>query len=405
MARKLILFFLIILIVFGTTSNAVSQWQLVAHPFRELPHPPGGGTKSFTLIDSTLFAGGFSGIVRSTDEGVNWDSAGLADKDIDAILGTGTYLFAGGGRYNPGFFRSANKGNSWTRIDSGIIVSVQALAQLDTVLFVGALGNSQGSHYLIFRSSDMGMSWNNTNTGYPSVFATSFASIGKIFFAGVNGGIFSSTDDGINWVLPDTDKAFTPNVFCLASVGTILFSGGDEGILRSTDSGTSWDTAYLGDYVLSTAIKGANIFAGTINHGVLLSSDNGKTWEQINEGMGDIRINTLIVSGNYLFAGDEAGEIWRRSLSDFSVVSTVVGTLTDISLSPNPTTGLATVYNAPPDIQHVSVTNILGESVIELARPNGPEFTIDLSKFHAGIYFCVMQMNSQTVVRQILLVR
>ncbi|MFI5264945.1 MAG: T9SS type A sorting domain-containing protein, partial [Candidatus Kapaibacterium sp.] len=72
------------------------------------------------------------------------------------------------------------------------------------------------------------------------------------------------------------------------------------------------------------------------------------------------------------------------------------------SLSPNPTTGIITVHNAPANILHVTVSSILGESIIELTHPNAPEFTLDLSKLPPGTYIARFSMANEVITRKIL---
>jgi len=75
---------------------------------------------------------------------------------------------------------------------------------------------------------------------------------------------------------------------------------------------------------------------------------------------------------------------------------------TNISLSPNPTSGMIIVHNAPENILNVTVSSILDESVIELARPNAPEFTLDLSKLPPGTYFARFSLPSAVITRKIM---
>jgi len=70
-----------------------------------------------------------------------------------------------------------------------------------------------------------------------------------------------------------------------------------------------------------------------------------------------------------------------------------------LEISPNPTTGLISVRNAPENILHVTVSTILGETVLELAHPNAPDFTLDLSKLPAGIYVWRIYTSKSSILR------
>jgi hypothetical protein len=78
-----------------------------------------------------------------------------------------------------------------------------------------------------------------------------------------------------------------------------------------------------------------------------------------------------------------------------------IPTVDDFSLSPNPTTGIIIVHNSPTNLLHVTISSILGESVLELAHPNAPEFTLDLSKLPPGTYFARFSLPSAVITRKL----
>ena len=53
--------------------------------------------------------------------------------------------------------------------------------------------------------------------------------------------------------------------------------------------------------VRSLAVSGNNIFAGTYEYGVFLSTNNGTNWTQT--GLDDKTVHSLVISGNNIFAG------------------------------------------------------------------------------------------------------
>jgi len=76
--------------------------------------------------------------------------------------------------------------------------------------------------------------------------------------------------------------------------GTKLFAGTDGGIFLSTDNGTSWtavNTGLTNTTVHALAVSGANLYAGT-EGGVFLSTDNGTSWTAVNTGL----TNTTVLS-------------------------------------------------------------------------------------------------------------
>jgi photosystem II stability/assembly factor-like uncharacterized protein len=129
------------------------------------------------------------------------------------------------------------------------------------------------------------------------------------YFGGVGGGVFKTTDGGINWE-PITDGS----VFGTASVGAIGLSDSDpntiyvgmgespirgnvshgDGVYKSTDGGKTWKHIGLEDTrqisrirvhpknsdIVYVAAQG-HVWAPNADRGVFRSTDGGKTWKKI----------------------------------------------------------------------------------------------------------------------------
>jgi hypothetical protein len=99
-------------------------------------------------------------------------------------------------------------------------------------------------------------------------------------------------DDGVN---------------CLTTDGSNIFAGSNnKGMFLTTNSGSSWAAVNTGlpanTSIKTIAISGSNIFAGT-NGGLFLSSNNGSSWS-VNSGKS---VNALAISGSNIFMGTGAG--------------------------------------------------------------------------------------------------
>ena len=99
---------------------------------------------------------------------------------------------------------------------------------------------------------------------------------------------------------------------CFEVSGTNIFAGSyGGGVFLSTDNGESWNPVNNGlDLnVTSLAVSGSNIFAGTLSGatgGVYLSTDNGNSWTPVNNGL-YTDIVSLAVFDTNLFAGTWEG--------------------------------------------------------------------------------------------------
>ena len=104
-------------------------------------------------------------------------------------------------------------------------------------------------------------------------------------FAGTDGSVFRSADNGGIWLLINNTGMTDTEVLSLAvnSSGNI-FAGTDGGIFRSADNGDTWNQTGLTRYVSAFAINDSgHIYAGS--DGVYRSTDNGDTWDKINNGI------------------------------------------------------------------------------------------------------------------------
>ena len=58
----------------------------------------------------------------------------------------------------------------------------------------------------------------------------------------------------------------------------------------------------------------STLYVGTMGGGVFKSTDGGKTWHGLNEGLGDLDVFSLAVDphdSSVLYAGTGSGQFWR----------------------------------------------------------------------------------------------
>jgi hypothetical protein len=170
--------------------------------------------------------------------------------------------------------------------------TIKALLSVGTNILAGASGFP--AYYI---STNSGETWvSGSNTLYASV--ESFASIGSNIFAGTNGGIFKSSDNGNNWSQISSIGAYTLEVS-----GSNLYAGTSNGVYLSTNNGNNWIALNNGLFmeIRSLTVSGNNIFAGTIGSGVYVSHNNGTNWTY--SGLSPKNIWALTISGSNVVAG------------------------------------------------------------------------------------------------------
>lgn len=101
-------------------------------------------------------------------------------------------------------------------------------------------------------------------------------------------------------------------ILCLASKDSNIFAGTwQTGILLSTNNGTNWTNINNGlgnnASIFSLTINGSNIFAGTDVDGLFLSTNNGSYWHSLNNGINNNFVTTVFISGSEIFAGTWGG--------------------------------------------------------------------------------------------------
>ena len=62
-----------------------------------------------------------------------------------------------------------------------------------------------------------------------------------------------------------------------------------------------------GQDVTCLAVIGNNLFAGTLDHGVFITNNNGNSWMAVNNGLNNKTVKSLIVSNNNIFAATYGG--------------------------------------------------------------------------------------------------
>jgi ligand-binding sensor domain-containing protein len=130
-----------------------------------------------------------------------------------------------------------------------------------------------------------------------------------MIFAATSGGLFVSRDNGTSWT--QTESPLAGSIAILALMDTTLFAGTQNysGIERSSDNGRSWkdvQTGVITPATYSLAVMGTNLFAGT-GVGVFLSTNYGTTWNQANLHLTNTNVYSVAVTGTGVLAGTNGG--------------------------------------------------------------------------------------------------
>jgi photosystem II stability/assembly factor-like uncharacterized protein len=419
MKKCISILFLIILL----SNVMIAQWK---HCDGLIEYTELAKVLSFDANGKNIFAGmDGKGIYVSTDNGNNWiaQNTGLTNLNINAIATSGNNIFVGteGG----GVFLSTNNGISWIVQNTGLTnLIIKAIATSGNNIFVGTEGGG------IFLSTNNGNSWSSKNTGLTNLYVKTIAINGANIFVGaygpyksgegyISGGVFLSKNNGNNWTNTTKGINFVYPI-TIAINGNTIFYGTKVGIFWSSNNGNSWCeefSRYLdANSITAIATSGNNIFVGTENwgdsYGTFLSTNNGKRWSLIDAGINSLSITSFAMNGNYIFACDYYGSVWRAKLSDFLTdVEDIHPTSNSyINISPNPATDNITISFSNSELSNtsISIVNYLG---IEMKRFDNKELTgknsinISTESFPSGVYYCTFNSGMNRITKSFVVVK
>jgi hypothetical protein len=274
----------------------------------------GSGThlSGFAVSGSTLYAtthtGPGAGVIKSTNNGLNWSTAntGIETVSLNTIINTGTSLVTGGS--DKGVFVSTTNGTSWTQTNDGLPAggSIRALFVEGTTLYAGTGGDG------IHRSTNNGTTWENVSVDPGGLLKNSIvrsiaSKDGILFAAGINEGVFKSTDNGNNWFLSSSGIPTALQILSLTESGTNVIAGTSEGIYYSTNLGTNWNVSNapdgaVFDMAASAGFAYANITTGFTSSGLYRSSNGGVTWTAVLTSLTQTIVG-LAAMDQYVYSG------------------------------------------------------------------------------------------------------
>lgn len=357
-------------------------------------------------------------IYRSTDNGLNWSevfSGGSGRGSLYNIPGTGIFLIGVNGQ---GIWRSIDNGLDWTNV----------LKTSNDLPFVGGSAKNifMGYQTSWFASSDSGRSWirKNQSIQISTILAVQNNILLSGYYYGNGIGISRSSNNSGNTWNPSNNGLGTTQITCLIinRLNNNIFAGSigtGGGVYKSIDNGYNWQQVNNGlintDVISMISDAYGNIFAGTLDGGVYKSTNDGADWTQVNSGLPYIDLNSLSIdSSGYIYAATDVGGFKSTNPILNSIKFNPVSEPLSFYLSqnyPNPFNPITTInYSvSKPSFISIKVYDVLGKIIKTLVNEEKPvgNYSVEFNanKHASGIYFYTMQAGNFIETKKLILLK
>jgi photosystem II stability/assembly factor-like uncharacterized protein len=352
-------------------------------------------------LPGTIYAATTEGFWMTTNGGKTWSLTTRRDLEINSIAvhpedPQRVYI----GTNNYGVLVSTDGGKNFAptneNFSSRFTYSVTPDHENSTRLYATTHNTATGGGF-VFTSSDAGRSWQqakNLDINRVSPYAILQDRVNSNnLYLGTNLGLFQSTDRGINWtqITPPKPKpvkkpvkkavkgkttakaktakpaepvkavepvstepkpvvAFTDKVKILTyseDGKNGIYAGTDKGLYRTYDMTKGWEKVPFGEgidenifVVYTTALQPETIWVGTATSGVIVSRDNGKSWQKVGGAPEGVPVSSIVIDPkrpDYIYVGTsqtlylsrDGGKSWTRRGGNLPL-----GNYTSILISP-----------------------------------------------------------------------
>jgi hypothetical protein len=425
--KKLLLLFIITL----PLNYLSAQWTLCNGT-------SGQNITKIVKVNNTLFAGvmntTFAGrILKSTDNGMNWDSVNtgfILSGVFDVAVKGNTICF---GTYERGLIYSTDTGITWQQnyvngVNGNGIFNV---GMSGNIIFTRSNTFIAPIYTMFHYSSNNGVSWNPLYLTPVEFVPNYFYDLDSLLIVGSQKGIVMSTNHGLNWTMPaNLGLPLFPDgrkyIYSLYTNNGTIYGGSIHGYAYSTDMGNNWINTDMGfsDFCSFTDFKQANGFvfgsvsnpSGLTNAGVYKSVNNGTNWIPINSGLpSNPSVVSLLISNDLLFAGTDFDGIFKIPLSTVTTLSGMEnGIIKDYSLEqnyPNPFNPSTKISFSVPASGFVSlkVFDVLGKEAYTIVNEvkSAGNYTADFnaSNLSSGIYFYKLESGNFSKTMRMILIK
>jgi photosystem II stability/assembly factor-like uncharacterized protein len=357
---------------------------------------------------SKVFAGTDFGIFKSLDCGINWER--ISNPRFNSMIILDNKVFAAD---DSGIYVSDDDGGHWIQLNcfSTTMLSVSG----NTIIAQTGIGWGYGCAFNF--SFDKGVTWSAgfyrcAITGFSVADNDIYFESSQHPFAGNDFGLYHSGNCGVNWEKIPPPPGYADPVGIVGKENNIAFASIDK-IYISYDKGATWSNSSIGSNITSFIMINDNFICVKASGGVIISKDKGNTWNNWNEGFEQLpAVNKLIVSGGYIYAGTEKNSVYRRTISNVTMISNEVPQSFTLSQNyPNPFNSETNFKFAivKPGYIKLAIYDNAGREIEVLVsselQPGSYAAHWDASKYSSGVYYCRLTSDGASDSKKMLLVK
>lgn len=366
-------------------------------------------------INNDIYAGTDFGAYKSTNNGDNWTLInegfiGTSHKVYDFSYSNSTLWCAA---YNSGLYFSTNNGTNWIRefgaftIVPKTVLAVQQYVVSTTASNIISTTNTgsnwlymnQGSTPSISNGLSLGV---KANTIYAGAFGVSFSFLGGTSWTNISGNL-SGSSLYVNKLRIANDK---------------IYIATNAGIFSSTNNGTNWINLYpalTSTSIYSLSILNSNIFISTQSK-VYFSSNDGINWSDISTGLpSNPNVTEITYNDQYIFVMLKSGAVYKMlksSIIGIHYVNSIVPSKFFLSQNyPNPFNPTTNIKFSLPEKSFVrlkifdsrgrEVSNLLNQSL----SAGTYKYDFTLETLTSGIYFYKLETEKFTETKKMILLK
>jgi photosystem II stability/assembly factor-like uncharacterized protein len=292
----------------GNPETEESQWELIESginvPINDI----------FFVSEALGWCGSDMGILKTEDEGSNWNISSTSD-DVEAIYFiNSTEGWACG---NDGMIlHTSNGGNTWVSQSSGTDEKLRDIRMADE-----NNGWAVGRDGLLLHTTNGGQNWVFQNNPAPDdLRGIAIESASIAWVVGSDGIIMHTVDGGESWNIQSigTDEIELESVFFLND--QLGWACGETGaILKTANGGNSWVYQNSGVAVELTDIYFVDSSLGWsvgLSGTILFTEDGGNNWETMNGGTYATLNSVYFLNNEIGFSAGSEGVIIKYSNSE-----------------------------------------------------------------------------------------